>query len=151
MFAQHEGVKRWHHASVERSPLHDTREQTGKGDANRGWRGAARPGSGEKGIGHKVWGLSTSLPGELRLAPHAPSPGWKALYVTIVIIIIIIIIIIITIIWGPRGDSTMPYIANGLPHGCLVSVRLGLPSLLLFFTQLCIFLPPVILLRVHKR
>ena len=33
------------------------------------------------------------VPGELRLAPHAPSPGWKHL----IIIFIIIIIIVITV------------------------------------------------------
>ena len=29
--------------------------------------------------------LRTSLPGELRLAPHAPSPGWHALYLLLLL------------------------------------------------------------------
>ena len=30
--------------------------------------------------------LGTSLPGELRLAPHAPGPGWHAVSFTVTII-----------------------------------------------------------------
>ena len=42
--------------------------------------------------------LRTSLRGELRLAPHAPSPGWHGSLTVVIIIVIIIIIIIIIII-----------------------------------------------------
>ena len=46
--------------------------------------------------------LRTSLPGELRLAPHESSPGWQALIrITVIMIIIInvINIVIILIVW----------------------------------------------------
>ena len=45
--------------------------------------------------------VRVSLTGKLRLAPHAPSPGWHALptVIVIIMIIIIVIMIIIVIVW----------------------------------------------------
>ena len=39
--------------------------------------------------------LAHSLPGELRLAPHAPSLGWHVLIIIIVIVIITVIVVVI--------------------------------------------------------
>ena len=39
--------------------------------------------------------LTTSLRGELRLAPHAPSPGWHGSIIIVIIVIIIIVTIVI--------------------------------------------------------
>ena len=54
-----------------------------------------------------VKSLRLSMPGELRFAPHAPSPGWHAVFllliITTVIFITIIFIFVIEVHYGPQG------------------------------------------------